>query len=80
MLHTKKDKLKASQIIKYGERNNTVLETCRERRIGGSVLFFSFLEAFELSANKDVWAWWLLIEYLGNKELILKKAHGVCSY
>lgn len=79
MLHTKKDKLKASQIIKDGEKNNTVLETCRERRIGGSVPFFPSLEAFELSANKDVWAW-LLIEYLGNKELILKKAHGVCSY
>lgn len=35
---------------------------------------------FSVSANKDVWASWLLIgEYLENKELIPMKARSECS-
>lgn len=66
--------------LRRGDRNITVPWNTQREQNRGLCSFSSFWAAFELSANKDVWACWLLIgEYLENKELILTKAHSECS-
>lgn len=65
--------------LRRGDRNIAVPWNTQREQNRGLCSFSSFWAAFELSANKDVWAGRLLIgEYWENKELILMKAHSEC--